>query len=70
MKKSMDYNDNSHTSCLLTYQGHGFLKVHPSVELVCRLVLKNIPALEVVALYPSETWEVVPLLDHPVHFLL
>jgi hypothetical protein len=43
------------------------------VVLPYQLVLENIPALEVVVVVDLclfETLEVVPLLDHPVHFLL
>ena len=75
MKKSVG-GGNDHTDCLLTCQGHGFLRDHPSVVLPYQVVLENIPALEVVVvvvvvdLCPFETLEVVPLLGHPVHFLL
>jgi hypothetical protein len=75
-KKSVgDCND--HIDCLLTCQGHGFPRDHPSVVLPYQLVLENIPAQEVVVvvvvvvdLCPFETLEEVPLLGHPVHFLL
>jgi hypothetical protein len=66
-----DGKDN--TDCLLTCQCHGFLRDHPSVVLPYQLVPENIPALEVVVvvdLCPFETLEEVPLLGHPVHFLL
>lgn len=56
--------------CIPTCQRHDFLKDLPSLVLVCQLVLKNTPVLEVEVLYPFETWEEAPLLGHPVHFLL